>query len=176
MNKVKALLFILTLSLLGSCSTSITDYKDESPPLKFQEFFNGKLEAHGFFKDRHNKVVKRFVVTMKASWKGNVGLLDEDFVYSDGSRSKRVWTLTKINEFEYVGTAADVVGKARGIVSGNTLLWKYVLNLEIDKKTYEVNFEDWMYLIDETHLMNQSYMSKFNIHLGEVVLNIRKLQ
>ena len=113
---------------------------------------------------------------MNASWKDNVGTLDEDFVYNDGSKSKRVWTLTKISDSVYEGTASDVIGKARGVISGNTLLWNYVLKLAVDNKEYEVKFEDWMYLIDDTTLINQSYMSKFNINLGEVVLSIQKLK
>ncbi|MDO9181283.1 MAG: DUF3833 domain-containing protein [Bacteriovorax sp.] len=168
-------LFIIIL-FACSCSTSINDYKNEKPVLKLDNFFSGKLIAHGFFKDRNNKVTKRFIVNMNASWKDNIGTLDEDFLYSDGSKSKRVWTLTKVNETEYIGEAPDVIGKAKGVISGNTLLWNYVLKLEVDKKIYEVTFEDWMYLIDDSNLMNQSYMSKFNINLGQVVLNIQKIK
>jgi len=172
---MKLLLILIVFFLLQSCSTSLQEYKNEKPELNLKSFFDGKLIAHGYFKDRSNKVSKRFVVKMNATWKGDVGILDEDFSYSDGTKSKRIWTLTKKSENEYEGTADDVIGKAIGKISGNTLLWNYVLKLEVDKKFYEVNFEDWMYLIDESTLINQSYMSKFNINLGEVVLSIRKI-
>ena len=162
------------LFFLSACSTSISEYKNELPKFGLDKFFNGNLTAHGFFKDRSNKVTKRFVVKMQASWKGQVGTLNEDFTYSDGSKSNRVWTFTKISENEYIGTAPDVVGKAHGIISGNTLLWNYVLKLVVDKNEYEVSFEDWMYLIDDSTLLNQSYMSKFKVNLGEVVLSIHK--
>ena len=164
----------LMLSLFSSCSTSITEYKNETPKFALDKFFNGNLIAHGFFKDRSNKVTKRFVVKMKASWKDKIGTLNEDFVYSDGSKFNRVWTFTKISENEYIGTAPDVIGKAHGVISGNTLFWNYVLKLVVDKKEYEVSFEDWMYLIDDSTLLNQSYMSKFKVNLGQVVLSIRK--
>jgi hypothetical protein len=155
--KFFSLFFLLFISC--SCSTSLNEYKSETPVLKLENFFNGRLVAHGLFKNRNNKVSKRFVVNMNASWKDNVGTLDEDFVYNDGSKSKRVWTLTKISDSVYEGTASDVIGKARGVISGNTLLWNYVLKLAVDNKEYEVKFEDWMYLIDDTTLINQSYMS-----------------
>ncbi len=177
MNKyiLSVLLIFFSLNLL-SCSTSIQEYKNDTPALKLENFFEGKLMAHGLYKDRFNKVSKRFVVTMFASWKGAVGTLDEDFVYSDGSKSKRIWTLTKISDTEYLGTASDVIGQAHGIISGNSLLWNYDLKLAVDKKEYIVHFEDWMYLIDNNNMINQSYMSKFKINLGQVVLSIQKVK
>lgn len=173
---MKYLSLILVFLSAWSCSTSINEYSKEKPALVFEKFFDGKLVAHGYFKDRNNLVSKRFVVAMQASWKNNVGILDEDFTYSDGSKSRRIWTLTKISDNKFEGTASDVIGIAEGIVVGNTLLWKYVLNLKVDDKYYEVNFEDWMYLIDESTIMNQSYMSKYKINLGEVVLSIQKVK
>ena len=171
---MKLFTFLALFLALCSCSTSITENKNENPKLKFEKFFDGNLIAHGFFKDRFNKVTKTFVVKMKASWKDQTGTLDESFTYNDGTTSTRVWTFTKISENEYSGTAPDVIGKAHGIISGNTLRWDYVLKLKVDKKEYVVNFEDWMYLVDESTLLNQSYMTKFNVNLGQVVLSIKK--
>lgn len=172
--KLLAFLYLFVLSI-NSCSTPIEEYKTQTPHLKFESFFNGNLLAHGYFKDRNNKVIKRFVVEMKANWINDICILEELFSYSDGTKSKRIWTIKKISDNNYEGTASDVVGKAVGQIAGNTLYWKYDLLLAVDKNEYKVHFEDWMYLIDENTLINQSYMSKFGISLGEVVLNIRKI-
>jgi hypothetical protein len=72
------------------------------------------------------------------------------------------------------GTADDVVGVATGRVSGNALHWTYVLRLPVDGKEYLVNFDDWMWQMDEHSMMNRSTMSKFGIDLGEVTLFFRK--
>lgn len=173
---MKAIKWLCLLALV-SCTTSLETYKDYKPQLDFKKFFDGKMVAHGYFKDRFNKVVKTFVVDMDTKWNDkNEGVLTEYFTYNDGSKSTRIWYL-KVDENNNIsGTASDVIGKASGKISGNTLFWSYYLNLEVDGKTYEVKFDDWMYLIDENTILNQSYMSKFGINLGEVVLSMRKIK
>ena len=108
------------------------------------------------------------------SWQGDTGTLDEDFSYSDGTKQKRVWTLKKMADGKYIGTADDVVGEANGQVGGNALNWKYVLALPVDGKVYNVNFDDWMYLMDDQVMLNRAVMSKFGFRLGEVTLSFHK--
>jgi hypothetical protein len=96
------------------------------------------------------------------------------FTYSDGTTQRRVWTITRTGEGRYIGTAADVVGEAQGEASGNALRWRYVMALPVDGKTYHVDFDDWMFLIDERTMLNRSFMSKFGFRLGEVTLSFRR--
>jgi hypothetical protein len=126
------------------------------------------------FQDRSGKVVKRFSVVILCSWKDNVGTLDEDFTYSDGTKQKRLWTIRKNADGQYIGTASDVVGEAIGITAGNALRWKYVLALPVGDKVYNVNFEDWMFLMDDKVMLNRAEMSKFGFKLGEVTLSFNK--
>jgi NOL1/NOP2/fmu family ribosome biogenesis protein len=44
----------------------------------------------------------------------------------------------------------------------------------VDGKVYEVQFDDWMYLVDERVMLNKARMSKFGIYLGEVTLSFTK--
>jgi hypothetical protein len=161
---------------LTACTTPVQPdhYASAKPELDIERYFNGTLDAHGMFQDRSGTVIKRFTVVMRASWKGNVGTLDEDFVYADGTTQKRVWTLTKTAPGRFTGTASDVVGEAEGIVSGNALRWKYVLALPVDDKVYNVDFEDWMFLIDDKVMLNRAQMSKFGFGLGAVTLSFTK--
>ena len=87
---------------------------------------------------------------------------------------RRVWTITKLDEHSYIGTADDVIGEATGTAYGNALHWRYVLALDVDGKTYNVDFDDWMYLIDEEIMLNRSEMRKFGFRLGDVTLSFRK--
>ena len=66
------------------------------------------------------------------------------------------------------------VGEARGEVAGNALRWRYVLALPVDGKTYHVDFDDWMFLIDDKVMLNRSYMSKWDFRIGEVTLTFVK--
>lgn len=161
-------------TLAGCAGPQISDYSGEKPALDLREYFNGRLDAFGVFTDRSGKVVRRFTVVMNCSWNGNEGVLDEDFTYSDGSIEKRVWRLTYLGDGRYSGTAGDVVGTAFGQTSGNAFRWGYTLALPVDGKVYEVQFDDWMYLVDERIMLNKATMSKFGIRLGEVTLTFVK--
>ena len=163
------------LATLAGCGTQkITDYASEKPVLDLRRYFNGLLDAYGVFTDRSGKVVKRFTVVMNCTWQGDNGVLDEDFTYTDGTRQKRVWRLTRLADGSYTGRADDVVGIALGEARGNAFHWTYTLSLPVDGKVYEVQFDDWMYLVDEKVMLNKAAMSKFGIRLGEVTLSFTK--
>ncbi len=162
------------LALTGCAGPQVTDYSADKPVLDLRQYFNGTLDAYGVFTDRIGKVVKRFTVVMRCSWNGEEGVLDEDFVYSDGTTQKRIWRLKHLGNGCYEGRADDVVGVAQGQTSGNAFRWGYTLALPVDGRVWEVQFDDWMYLMDERVMLNKATMSKFGIHLGEVTLSFVK--
>lgn len=165
-----------TALLLGGCaSQQIESYAAEQPALDLKTYFDGRLVAHGMFQDRSGQVVRRFVVEMTGTWQGNQGVLDERFTYSDGKTERRVWRLIDDGNGHYRGTADDVVGEASGQVRGNAFHWRYTLRLPVDGKVYEVQFDDWMYRIDERIVLNRAEMRKFGIRLGEVTLAFTRL-
>jgi hypothetical protein len=173
--KLPRLLVLFALALLAGCAGPKPEaYRDQKPVLDLREYFDGTVDAWGYFADRSGKVIKRFSVEIRCSWSADVGTLDESFAYSDGTTSRRVWTIRRIDAHRYTGSAEDVVGEAQGEAFGNALRWRYVLQLPVDGKTYEVDFDDWMYLMDERVMLNKSVMSKFGVTLGEVVLTFRK--
>jgi Protein of unknown function (DUF3833) len=163
-----------TLGLAGCAAVEPSAYAQEKPTLDLKTYFNGTIDAWGMFQDRSGKVIKRFTVVMRCTWNGNQGVLDEDFTYSDGTKQKRVWRLTETKPGTYTGKADDVVGEAIGIASGNALNWRYVLALPVDGTVYNVDFDDWMYLVDDKVMINRAVMSKFGFKLGEVLLSFTK--
>ncbi len=165
---------MLALVLAGCGSVPLEKFSGQRPELDLRRYFNGTIDGWGIFQDRSGDVVKRFHVKIDARWNDDTGTLDEDFEYSDGSRSKRVWTITRLGENRYRGVADDVVGEARGEARGNALRWQYVLKLEVDGRTWEVDFDDWMFLMDDQVMLNRSVMSKFGVRLGELTLSFRK--
>lgn len=161
-------------ALTGCAGPTIDDFAGQKPELDLRTYFNGTLDAYGVFLDRSGKVVRRFTVVMRCTWEGEEGVLDEDFIYSDGTTEKRVWRLTHLGDGRYSGTAGDVVGTAMGQTRGNTFRWGYTLSLPVDGKVYEVQFDDWMYLMDDRVMLNKAVMSKFGFRLGEVMLSFVK--
>ena len=160
--------------LAGCASPQVSDYAQQRPKLELDRYFNGRIRAHGIFQKRGGEVVRRFTVVMDCHWEGNQGVLDEAFSYSDGSTQRRVWHLTKHENGRYTGRADDVVGEAQGQASGNAFRWSYTLRLPVDGKEYEVQFDDWMFLVDERVMLNRATMSKFGVTLGEVLLSFTK--
>jgi hypothetical protein len=169
------LTFLIGMMISG-CSATIEDYQDETPRLDMASYFNGPLQAWGMFQNRSGKVIKRFEVQMHGQWQGNQGILDEHFTYADGTTQRRVWTLKKLDQNRFSGTADDVVGEATGVAYGNALYWTYTMALEVDGKTYHVDFDDWMYMIDQHTVINRSVMKKLGFTLGEVTLVFRRLR
>jgi hypothetical protein len=179
-NFLRALSFTAALAaglaLAGCASVDPNVYADQKPALDLRQYFNGTLEGHGAVTDRSGQVTRRFVVTIKATWQGDVGTLDEDFVWSDGVRDKRVWTLKPgASKGEWIGTAADVLGQANGRVSGNALNWSYTLAYKTaEGKTYNIDFDDWMFLIDERVMLNRAVMSFWGFRVGEVLISFTR--
>jgi hypothetical protein len=164
------------LLLTGCASPPVEDYAAERPALVLSEYFNGSLTAHGLFSDRSGQVVRRFTVKLVGRWTGREGVLEEDFVYSDGRTERRVWRLSDLGDGRYVGRADDVVGEAQGRAAGNALRWQYTLRLPVDGRVWDVQFDDWMYLMDVERkvMLNRAVMSKFGVRLGEVTLAFHK--
>ena len=163
-----------TAVVVGCASPKPADYAAEKPLLDLKTYFNGELVAHGIFTDRSGKVARRFTVQMTGTWQGRNGTLDERFTYSDGKTERRVWRLQDEGNGRWTGRADDVVGVAEGQASGNALNWRYTLALPVDGTVYEVQCDDWMYLMDERVMLNKAVMSKFGIRLGEVTLSFYK--
>lgn len=176
LRRTAALFFALAAAALaaGCAGPELSAYKAERPALALERYFDGDLEGWGMFQDRSGKVLRRFTVTIRARWTGDTGTLDEDFVWSDGERQKRVWTLRRLPDGRYSGTAGDVVGTASGEVSGNALRWRYTMAVPVDGDVYHFDFDDWMFLVDERVMLNRAVMSKFGIRVGEVTLSLSR--
>ncbi len=160
--------------LAGCASPRVEDYAEQRPALDLRDYFNGTLDAWGVLTDRSGKVVRRFTVVMDCRWQGDDGVLDEAFTYSDGTRQRRVWRLKRHTDGRYTGRADDVVGEAAGQARGNAFNWRYTLALPVDGRVVNVDFDDWMYLMDERVMLNRAVMSKLGIRLGEVTLSFRR--
>ncbi len=160
--------------LSGCAGPEVTDYAEQTPKLDLRTYFNGTVDAWGMLTDRSGRVVKRFKVVMECTWTGDEGVLDEAFTYSDGTTQRRVWRLKAEPDGRYTGRADDVVGEATGQVSGNAFRWGYTLALPVDGRVWDVQFDDWMFLMDDRVMLNKAVMSKWGFDLGEVTLFFKR--
>jgi hypothetical protein len=177
MNFIKktSILLLLALMLAGGCSTvEVTDYKDFQPEFIPEEFFNGQLTAHGIVKDRSGKMIRHFNADIVATWVNGQGTLEEDFIFDDGERQRRVWRLISNGEHHYTATAGDVVGEGDLSISGNSMFLNYILRVPYDGDFIDLKIDDRMYLVSPTVLINESSMSKFGVEVGSLSLVIIK--
>ncbi len=169
-----ALVMLCCLLFSGCGGVGVEHYAQERPRLDLPGYFSQPVQAWGIFQNRSGEVVKRFTVNISSRRDGEKLILDERFLYSDGTRQQRVWTLVPTGDGHWRGTAGDVVGEAEGEIAGNALRWRYKLNLDVDGSTWVVDFDDWMYLMDPDTLINRSSMSKLGVELGQVTLFFRR--
>ncbi len=177
-TKFLALMLLSSLAILTGCSSvNINDYKNTTPILKIEDYFAGNTKAWGVFQDRFGKVRRQFVVDINGTWdeKSQQLKLIEDFVYNDGEKEQRVWTITKTGANTYTGTAAQgVVGIAQGVTAGNAFNFKYTFDLPVEGSIWRVTFDDWMYLQDEKTLFNKATIKRFGVTLGDVYIFFKK--
>ena len=95
------------------------DFINTKPVIKIEKYFEGQVKAWGLLQDRKGKVTRQFKADMFGKFENNILTLEEEFFWTDGENQKRVWNIEKIDEHNYIGTAADVVGKAKGFSYGS---------------------------------------------------------
>jgi hypothetical protein len=175
MKNLKRLCLLGVIIMLSACSgPKLTAYKDSEPKFDLQDYFTGPIKAWGLVQDRKGQVTRRFDVTMNGTWQGNVGTLVEKFEYYDGEVDTRIWTITRIAQNQYEGTAGDIIGKATGEVAGSAMRWAYVMDLPVGDTTYKITFDDWMFQMNDGVLINRSYLKKFGITMAELTLFMQK--
>ena len=153
---------------------NIDDFSETEPTFVPEEYFIGKTKAWGIFQDRFGTVRRDFVVDIDGYMDGDILVLDEDFVYSDGEIDQRTWRITKLDDGRYEGEANDIIGTAQGQRRGRALRWRYDFDLVVGGRSWQVHFDDWMLLQDENVMINRTTVSKWGFTIGEVYIFFMK--
>lgn len=152
----------------------IATVSQTEPKLDLKRYFDGKVYAWGVFEDRFGKIRRQFLVEIDGRLEADQLILEEKFLYSDGERASRVWTISNQEESRYSGTAPDILGQAQGQVAGNTLNWRYTMDLPVGDGTWRVDFDDWMLLQEGGVLLNRAFVKKWGVTLGSVTLSFMR--
>ncbi len=175
MKRALGILAGIIYLLTGCSSVTTQQYANNTPRLDIRQYLNGRLEAWGVLFDYGGKADLHFHVTMQGTWKGNVGTLKEDFVYSDGRKDQRTWTITFTDDTNFTATAHDVEGVAVGSQAGNAANMNYVLNaVRGNGDSIRLTMDDWLYLVDDKTLINRTKMKKFGVTVGELMIAFKK--
>ncbi|MGL4381304.1 MAG: DUF3833 domain-containing protein [Vibrio sp.] len=165
---------LLTLGWLWGCSADIHEYRAATPKFDLFNYFLGTTHAWGMVQDYTNKQTRRFTVTIEGRVENDQLILVEDFVFDDGEKDQRIWTISRTGADQYQGHADDIVGAARGEEVGNALRWQYDFMLKRNSSEVLVHFDDWLYRQDEKRLFNLTKIRKFGFEVGRITLFFEK--
>ena len=171
---IKYISLIICAFLITSCSNNSAmkpeDFKNKEPRLIIEEYLSGNVKAWGVLQNRSGKVTRQFNADLNGTWDGKQLILKEKFNWDDGEVQDREWTINKIDEHNYEGTAGDVVGKARGYSYGPAFKFEYVLLVPVKGKNIKITFDDWIFMQDERVAINRAKMTKFGIKVAELTV------
>ena len=174
MKIIKSISLIILAFLITSCSKNSAmkpeDFKDKEPRLIIEEYLTGNVKAGGVLQNRSGKVTRQFSADLDGTWDGKQLILKEKFNWDDGEVQDREWTITKIDEHNYEGTAGDVVGKAIGYSYGPAFKFEYVLLVPVKGKELKITFDDWIFKQDERVAINRATMTKFGFKVAELTV------
>lgn len=172
------LVLILAVVALKSTFFSFRSQKPESyqhttPAFALQDQLSGDILSEGVIFGPSGAITNSFVAEMRGEWDGDTGTLSEEFTYSNGKTQSRKWFLKAGPGNSFTATADDIVGEARGIVSGSTVRMEYRIILPKEAGGHTLDVTDWLYLTERGVIINKSEMRKFGLKVAELVATMR---
>jgi len=179
MKKVICIAYIATtfcvMILLSGCmSQNVSLYQSRKPILVPEKFFDGTLAAHGILKNRDGEVTRTFNATINAYWNEGIGTLEEKFLFDDGEVQYRTWKLKPSTNGTYIATAGDVIGDGAAGIAGNAMNLNYKLRIKYKNGTLDLSVDDWMFLVDENTIINESVLTKWGFKVASIQLTITR--
>lgn len=167
------LLAVLLQRLVSFGAQRPADYAGQGPAFLPARHLAGLLVMDGVIYGPTGRVTSRFAASAQGDWTGDRGTLRESFVYGSGRWQEREWRLQVFPDGRIEGKADDVIGTAKGWVSGNAVQMRYRLRLPTEAGGHVLSVTDWMYLTPECTIVNRSQFFKAGIRVAELVASIR---
>ncbi len=167
------LLALIARRMLSFPAQKPADYAATGPAFDLHRHLSGPLTCNGMIYGPTGRVTSRFLARMEGRWDGENGRLTEAFVYSSGSRQDRAWRLKIGQDGRFTARADDVIGEARGVVSGATIRMTYRLRLPDEAGGHVLSVTDWLYLCEGGVILNRSQLRKFGIKVAELFAVMR---
>jgi len=154
---------------------SPADYATETPAFDLRQTLSGSYLAHGAIFDYSGRANVRFSAEITGTFDETGGILAERFSYDGMAEADtREWQIRFDGPDRFTATAADVIGTAEGVVSGNAVRMTYRLQLPERAGGHVLDVVDWLYLMDDGTIVNRSDMRKFSIKAAELFAVFRR--
>lgn len=148
--------------------------RNDSSRFDLLAYFEGRTLAHGVFEDRKGRVKRRFNVEMTGRWEAGAMVVDEDFLFDDGERQQRCWTLMPKSDTEFTGRCPDSLSEARGSLSDGCAHFRSSLRIKAGGRLISMDFDDAFYDSGDGLVLNRSTVSKWGFRLGQILIAFRK--
>ena len=157
------------------CLLSALDASAAETQFRPEKFFAGHTRSTGVFRNSIGKPEQRFTTECRGRMRGDVLWLDQVFRYDDGRVQKRLWQIRRVTANQYVGRANDVVGEARGEVTGSTFHFKYAVALSPGNALLNVRLDQSMTLRRDGRVENHATVKKLGVLLSRVTEEFRRV-
>jgi hypothetical protein len=148
--------------------------RNEAANFDLLSFFEGRTTAFGVFEDRSGRLKRHFTVEMTGRADGSSLVLEEHFLFDNGERQERTWTLTRGDGDSFTGTCEDAASVAHGRFERGRAFLSSVLRLKVGSRLVAMKFDDVFYDAGEGSVINRSTVSKWGVRLGQVLIQFRK--
>lgn len=171
---------LIAMLLLQGCvfSAEVADYPADESGLDMDivEFFTGEVRAWGVVQDYTGKVNRRVTGEFSGRRQGDAVVLTEILRFDDGEVTEREWTFARQEGGRYTATTPDtsLLSEASGQASGFAFHWQYRFLVPVDDDEIELDFDDWIFRIDDETAVNRIKLKKFGLTVGEMILFYRK--
>ena len=170
----RSMTLLAVSAALAGCATA-PDFPAAAPakPLVLEKSMVGHSVAEGVFINALTGGETKFKAEINGQWTNNVLTLVEDFTYTDGTKERKTWRLTKIADGKYRGTREDVIGEAAVFQDGPAVRLDYEVTLTTGLGDIDVRFRDLMFLNEDGSIANTATVSKLGLRIGRVALTMQ---
>jgi len=169
----------IALALSGCGNNSIESYEGQKPVITVRDFYSGPVQGYGIFKNSSGTVTGRYYATLVPTWHGNEGTIVEKQWNDQGKLFfQQEWKISVTNDGNhFTATATEINGTVKGESSGYALHMQYTLMTPRDDGSkIDISSDDWTYLQPDGSGINMISMSKFGLHVGDVIYNLHPLK
>jgi hypothetical protein len=169
--KLRAAVLLSAVLSLGGCATmQPRDFADSKTHFELDRYFTGHTRSWGVFENRGGAPKRWFIADSigKRPADGTL-VLTQRFVFSDGKKQIRIWSIRRVDATHWEATANDMVGVARGEGTGNAFYWEYNITVNPKNPLATVHIRQWIYQPEGTDtVMTRLVITKMGMPLFEV--------
>ena len=167
---MKFVLLSCVVMLIAGCAAPLRPeaFAATSPAFDPVAFWTGRTASWGVVENRDGAPTAIITTATEGTAEGADGLHMVQHVVTDGKDSVRDWHIRRLGPGQFEATANDMVGTACGSPSGRTLHWTWTLATKPGNCLFDVTMDQWMYLADNSTLLNRTLITKFGVRLAEV--------